>query len=134
MFKPKLLTTFARLKLRAERSRFSFSSESTINVLPPNPSFPSEAEKSLVLGLSRVQPSTTKTFPSRTRSERADRKAPCRIFFGMLYDQSRGCGPCTLPPPFHSGERSEAMRARPVPFCFHNFRPDPETSPRGLVA
>src|SRR3712207_8277249 len=41
------------------------------------------------------------------------------IFFGIGCDQSRACGPWTLPPPFQSGERIEAMRARPVPFCFH---------------
>src|SRR6185295_19637545 len=108
--------------------------ESTISVLPASPSVDNDSAKSLVFGLSKVQPSTTKTLPSRTRSERAERNAPCRIFLGMLYDQSRGCGPCALPPPFHKGERSDAIRARPVPFCFHSFLPAPETSQRVFVA
>src|SRR6185369_16420520 len=134
MFKAKLLTTFVLCTFRVDSIRFSLSSESTISVFPAKPSLPSEATKSLVFGVASDQPSTKVTLPSRTRSESAERKAPCRIFFGMLYDQSRGCGPCTLPPPFQSGERSDAMRARPVPFCFQSFRPAPETSPRVLVA
>src|SRR5829696_5122837 len=134
MFRPKLLTTFAWRRLRAESSRFSLSRESTINVLPPSPRLLNDCEKSLVFGFSRSQPSRTKTFPSRTRSESAERNAPWRIFFGMLYDQSRGCGPCALPPPFQSGERSDAIRARPVPFCFQSFLPEPDVSPRVFVA
>src|SRR4029453_15938187 len=47
---------------------------------------------------------------------------------------ARGGGPCTLPPPSQSGDRNEAIRARPVPFCFHSFLPAPETSPRVFVA
>ena len=56
-----------------------------------------------------------------------------RIFFGSGCDQSRACGPWTLPPPFQSGERIDATRARPVPFCFQSFLPEPATSPRTLV-
>src|SRR6185503_12788686 len=119
---------------RADKIRLSFSSESTINVLPAKPSDPRDAAKSFVFGLSIDQPSTTTTFPSLTLSDNADRRAPCRIFRGMLYDQSRGCGPCALPPPFHRGDLSDAIRARPVPFCFHSFLPAPETSPRVFVA
>jgi len=51
----------------------------------------------------------------------------------MGCDQSRDCGPWTFPPPFQSGERIEAMRARPVPFCFQSLRPEPLTSPRVFV-
>src|SRR6185295_16837844 len=134
MFKAKLLTTFALCTFLVERIRFSLSSESTIKVLPAKQSFPSEATKSFVFGVASVQPSTKVTLPSHTRSESAERSAPWRIFLGMLYDQSRGCGPCTLPPPFQSGERSDAIRARPVPFCFQSLRPAPETSPRVFVA
>ena len=38
------------------------------------------------------------------------------------------------PPPFHSGLLIDAIRARPVPFCFQSFLPDPLTSPRVFVA
>ena len=89
---------------------------------------------SRVFGYSSAHSLTTIKLPSRKRSEMAEHMARLRIFFGKLYDQSRGCGPCALPPPFQSGERKLAMRARPVPFCFHNLRPAPETSPRVLVA
>src|SRR5205085_12665430 len=89
---------------------------------------------SLVLGCSNFHSSTMIKLPSRRRSEIAAHIAFLRIFFGKLYDQSRGCGPCTLPPPFQSGERRLAMRARPVPFCFQSFLPEPRTSPRVLVA
>src|SRR5215218_3150368 len=134
MFRPKLFTTLVWRRFLDDNIRLSFSRESTISVLPPSPSFVNDCEKSLILGFSRFQPSTTKTFPSRTRSESAERNAPWRIFFGMLKDQSRGCGPCALPPPFQSGERSDAMRARPVPFCFQSFLPEPDVSPRVFVA
>src|ERR1700687_2079854 len=73
-------------------------------------------------------------FPSRRRSESAEHIALFLIFLGKLYDQSRGCGPCALPPPFQRGERKLAIRARPVPFCFQSLRPEPETSPRVFVA
>ena len=33
-----------------------------------------------------------------------------------------------MPPWRQIGERTEPTRARPVPFCFHNFLPEPETS------
>src|SRR5829696_10280045 len=134
MFRPKLFTTLVWRRFLADISRFSLSRESTISVFPPNPSRAKDCEKSFVFGFSRYQPSTTKTFPSRTRSESAERNAPWRIFLGMLYDQSRGCGPCALPPPFQSGERSDAIRARPVPFCFQSFLPEPDVSPRVFVA
>ena len=64
------------------------------------------------------KPSTTSNAPSRNRSESADFNAPRFILVGIFVTQSRGCGPCTLPPPFQSGERRLATRARPVPFCF----------------
>ena len=32
----------------------------------------------------------------------------------------------------HSGERIDPIRARPVPFCFQSFLPEPETSQRRL--
>src|SRR3712207_8997257 len=38
-----------------------------------------------------------------------------------------------VPPWRHSGERIEPIRARPVPFCFHSFLPEPETSQRTFV-
>src|SRR5207237_10054650 len=88
----------------------------------------------LVLCWSHFHTATIIRLPSRKRSEIAEHIARFLIFFGKLYDQSRGCGPCTLPPPFHNGERKLAMRARPVPFCFQSFRPAPDTSPRVLVA
>ena len=31
------------------------------------------------------------------------------------------------------GDRIDPIRARPVPFCFHNFLPEPATSPRTFV-
>ena len=82
----------------------------------------------------KVNSSIMIKFPSRNLSDKAERSAPRRIFLGILYDQSRGCGPWTLPPPFHKGERIDAIRARPVPFCFQSLRPEPETFPRVFVA
>src|SRR5881398_2424268 len=38
-----------------------------------------------------------------------------------------------MPPPAHSGERTEPARARPVPFWRHGFAPPPATSPRVRV-
>src|SRR5438067_2053959 len=38
-----------------------------------------------------------------------------------------------MPPPAHSGERTEPARARPVPFWRHGFAPPPATSPRVFV-
>ena len=35
-----------------------------------------------------------------------------------------------MPPCRHSGERIEPVRARPVPFCFQSFLPEPATSCR----
>src|SRR5581483_10681781 len=46
----------------------------------------------------------------------------------------RGCGPKTVPPPVHTGERLEPARARPVPFWRHGLTPPPETIPRVLLA
>src|SRR5207302_7939168 len=127
-------TTFAVCTFRDASIRFVFFSESTISVLPVSFRLPSVLMNSLVLGCSNFHSSTTIKLPSRRRSEIAAHIAFLRIFLGKLYDQSRGCGPCALPPPFQSGERKLAMRARPVPFCFHSLRPAPETSPRVLVA
>src|SRR5215213_9766479 len=139
MFSPKLFVTFVFSTLRDDKTRFELSSESTISVFArlrfsTRPRDPIASRKSFVLGPAKPNSSMMITLPSRTLSERAERKAPRRIFFGILYDQSRGCGPWTLPPPFHSGERSDAIRARPVPFCFQSLRPEPETFPRVFVA
>ena len=71
---------------------------------------------SLVFGCSNFHSSTTIRFPSRKRSEIAEHIARFLIFLGKLYDQSRGSGPWAAPPPFQSGERKLAIRARPVPF------------------
>src|SRR5207245_3983694 len=120
--------------LRDANIRFVFLSESTMSVLPLSFKLPSVVMKSLVFGESNFNSFTMTRLPSRNRSEIAEHIARLRIFFGKLYDQSRGCGPCTLPPPFHKGERKLATRARPVPFCRQSFRPAPETSPRVLVA
>src|SRR5581483_11392252 len=109
---------------------FVFFSESTIKVLPLSFKLPSVLMNSLVFGCSKFQSLTMIRLPSRSRSEIDEHMARLRIFFGKLYDQSRGCGPCTLPPPYHSGELKLAMRARPVPFCFQSLRPAPSTSPR----
>ena len=133
MFRPRLETTFALLTLREASSKLSFVSESTISVLPSSPSAASTPMNSFVFGWPSAKSSNTTTLPSRTRSDSAERNAPRRIFFGRFCDQSRACGPWTLPPPFHSGERIDAMRARPVPFCFQSLRPDPDTSPRVFV-
>src|SRR5579872_4511699 len=72
--------------------------------------------------------------PSATLAESAERSAPNSILRGSLYAYERGCGPCTVPPCRHRGDRMEPTRARPVPFCRHNFFPEPETSLRFLVA
>src|SRR6185369_8378636 len=52
MFRPKLFTTFAWCRLRADNKRFSLSSESTISVLPPSPSVDNDCANSFVFGLS----------------------------------------------------------------------------------
>jgi len=57
------------------------------------PSAPIASRKSFVFAALNPNSSMTITFPSRSLSERAERIAPRRIFFGILYDQSRGCGP-----------------------------------------
>ena len=54
---------------------------------------------------------------------------PSRVVKGI-----RGAGPNTVPPPAKCGARIDPCRARPVPFCFHSFLPEPETSWRVLVA
>ena len=38
-----------------------------------------------------------------------------------------------MPPWRHRGLRIDPIRARPVPFCFHGFRPPPLTSSRRKV-
>src|ERR1051326_1802764 len=134
MFAPELFTTFVVRTLRDASIRLVFFNESTIKVLPLSFKLPSVLMNSRVLGESNFSSLTITRLPSRNRSEIAEHIARLRIFFGKLYDQSRGCGPCTLPPPFQSGERKLAIRARPVPFCLHSLRPAPETSPRVFVA
>src|SRR5215813_3312315 len=119
--------------LRDERIRFFSGEVSTISVLLSQPKPFAIATNVFVLWFSRPNPSTTTRAPSRNRSDRADFNAPRFILVGILVDQSRGCGPWTLPPPFQSGERRLATRARPVPFCFQSFLPLPETLPRVLV-
>src|SRR5215813_13885584 len=119
--------------LRDERIRFFPGAVSTISVLLSQPKSFAIATKVFVLWSSRANPSTTNRAPSRSRSESADFNAPRFILVGIFVDQSRGCGPWTLPPPFQSGERRLEMRARPVPFCFQSFLPLPETLPRVLV-
>src|SRR5215212_9932163 len=133
MFTPAAPTTFVPFTLREASRRLSLSIVSTTSVLPPRPSAARAPTNSLVFGCPKTNSSTTTTLPSRKRSDSAERNAPRRIFFGSGCDQSRACGPWTLPPPFQSGERMLAMRARPVPFCFQSFLPDPETSPRVFV-
>src|SRR5687767_7941575 len=139
MFNPKLFVTLVFSTLRDDRTRFALSSESTISVLArflfsTNPNAPTASRKSFVFGVLNPNSSMIIKLPSRSLSDNAERSAPRRIFFGILYDQSRGCGPWTLPPPFHNGERSDAIRARPVPFCFQSLRPEPDTLPRVFVA
>src|SRR3989344_1678010 len=52
----------------------------------------------------------------------------------IFRDQLRALvGPKVTPPCRQSGERTEPARARPVPFCFQGFFPDPATSPRFFV-
>ena len=91
-----------------------------------------EAMRLELMALALEWASTTR-LPSRSRSESADLSAPRFILRGSSDVQSRGRGPCTLPPPFQSGERRLEIRARPVPFCFQSFLPLPETFPRVLV-
>src|SRR5437762_13856107 len=98
-----------------------FLSESTIKVLPPSFREPIILMNSLVLGCSRSHSLTTIRFPSRRRSEIAEHMARFLIFFGKLYDQSRGCGPCTLPPALQRGERKLAIRARSFPVYFQTI-------------
>src|SRR3954452_14229629 len=121
MLRPKLLVTFVLLIFRDDRIRLALSSESMISVfgevfLSMIPSVLIALRNALVLGLSNPNSSMITILPSRSLSESAERIAPRRIFLGIWYDQSRGCGPCTLPPPFHRGDLSDATRARPVPF------------------
>src|SRR5204863_9799248 len=63
-----------------------------------------------------------------------ERKAPNCVLHGKVYACECRCGPWTVPPCRHSGDRMEPTRARPVPFCFHSFLPAPETSFLFLVA
>ena len=60
-------------------------------------------------------------------------KANRRSFLFNFKATFFGLGPKITPPPFHSGERFEPARARPVPFCCHGFRPPPRTSLRVFV-
>src|SRR5215510_12787911 len=129
-----LEATVTPCTLRDERIRFFSGAVSTISVLLSQPKFSAIAMNVFVLWSSSPKPSTTTRAPSRSRSDSADFNAPRFILVGNFVAQSRGCGPCTLPPPFQSGERRLAMRARPVPFWRQSLRPAPETSPRVLVA
>src|SRR5262245_14816970 len=125
--------TFTPGTLRDDRIKLFSGEVSTISVLSFQPKLSAIARNVFVLWFSRSNPSTTTRLPSRNRSDRADFNAPRFILVGILVDQSRGCGPWTLPPPFHSGERKLAIRARPVPFCFHSFLPLPDVLPRVFV-
>src|SRR5512132_3605774 len=94
MFRPKLFVTFVFSTLRDDKTRFALSSESTISVFvrfrfSTRPRAPTASRKSFVFGVLKPNSSTMIRFPSRSLSERADRRAPRRIFFGILYDQSR---------------------------------------------
>src|SRR5437879_13327299 len=100
-----------------------------MSVLPLSFKLPSVVMKSLVFGESNFNSFTMTRLPSRNRSEIAEHIARLRIFFGKLYDQSRGCCPCTLPPPFHNGESTLATPAAPLRFCRQGLRPAPDTSP-----
>ena len=59
-------------------------------------------------------PRSTATFAAFAES--AERIANWRILRGIACVYLRGCGPQTVPPPFHCGERVLPCRARPVPF------------------
>src|SRR6266478_1153998 len=88
----------------------------------------------LVLASARIRRSTTTTSPEAILAASASRSAARRISVGIFLSYLRGVGPKGLPPPFHWVARIEPWRARPVPFCFHGFRPPPETSLRPLVS
>src|SRR5207244_11930431 len=79
--------------------RLVFFKESTISVFPLSFKVPRVLMNSLVFGCSSLQSLTIIKFPSRRRSEIAAHIARFLIFLGKLYDQSRGCGPWTFPPP-----------------------------------
>ena len=139
MFSPKLFVTFVFSTFRDDRTDSALSSESTISVFAAflvvrQTERRERTEKIFRLRILELELIDNDQIAFAKPFRKAERRAPRRIFFGIWYDQSRGCGPWTLPPPFHSGERSDAIRARPVPFCFQSLRPEPETFPRVFVA
>src|SRR5690348_8074708 len=118
----------------SSRLRFSTLAASTTRAVPSTFNASSAVRNSLVLGSFSSKFSTTVNCPSASLAARAERRAPSSFLRGKSYSYDRGCGPCTVPPCRHSGDRMEPTRARPVPFCRHSFFPDPETSLRFLVA
>src|SRR4051812_47627718 len=109
-----------RCTVRSLRSDTQLSSSvplSTTSTLTDSVTLRRVAIAALVDGFSPVtKDSTTRTRPSRARSERAPRRAAAFIFLGVRWEWSRGTGPCTTPPPVNCGARIEPCRARPVPF------------------
>src|SRR5438034_4710215 len=121
--------------LRAARSSPCDRSDTTRSMgARGNPSSLRRLVSVLVLPSARPRRSTTTTSPEAILAARASRRAERRISVGIFLSYLRGVGPKGLPPPFHWVARIEPWRARPVPFCFHGFRPPPDTSLRPLVS
>src|SRR4029450_13545859 len=121
--------------LRAARSRPGERSDTTRSMgACGNPSSLRRLVSVLVLASVTARRSTTITSPEAILAASASRRAERRISVGIFLSYLRGVGPKGLPPPFHWVARIEPWRARPVPFCFHGFRPPPETSLRPLVS
>src|SRR3989339_317995 len=83
---------------------------------------------SLVFGCSIFSSSSTSMTPSFAFADSEDNSASFIFFLGMEYENSLGFLAKITPPCLQSGERMLPALARPVPFCFHGFLPEPETS------
>src|SRR5258707_279019 len=122
--------------LRELNSRFLFAAVeiSTSSVVPSIFSLSSDSRNSFVFGSLTSNDFTTINLPSANFDARPDGSAPGGFFWEKANPWVRVGGQCTAPPRPQSGERTEPIRARPVPFCFHSFLPEPETRQRFFVA
>ena len=107
--------------LREASTKFFAATVSTMSVFLSQPETFGHTEKALGLVIAQIEFFDHDQIAFAQRSDKADLSAPRFIFFGNSVDQSRGCGPCTLPPPFHSGERMLAIRPDQCPFVSRAF-------------
>jgi len=89
-------------------------------------SLSSASRNPLVFGSFTSNAFTTSSLPSANFDASAERNAPSSFFLGSVVIGA-GLGPCTVPP-CRTGEKDRSDRARPVPFCFQSFLPEPDTS------